>query len=89
MLKSETPDHWKPDQGVTDLLELYFVVDLVVDQQAGGPTGRPPQGRSGGAENGAGHQGECGRHHQIRLPVNRIIDMSSHICEHIYSGELQ
>ena len=37
------------------------------DQQAGGPTGQPPQGRSGGAENGAGHQGECGRHHQIRL----------------------
>ena len=45
---------------------LDLVLDLVWSQQAGGATGRPPQGGSGGAEDGAGHQGECGRHHQIR-----------------------
>ena len=38
-------------------------LDLVPNHQAGGPTGRPPRQRGGGAEDGAGHQGECGRHH--------------------------
>ena len=59
-----------------------FVVALVRDQQTGGSTGRPPQGRCGGAEDGAGHQGECGRHHQIRSTAQLNHNHGS-VCLHI------
>ena len=69
VLKLETPDGLSKTRLKNTRTKewlIFLVADLVREQQTGGPTGRPPQGRCGGAEDGAGHQGECGRNHQIR-----------------------